>query len=108
VGINTVAGKRPGPEEWLLIEWPNGSDAPTHYFLVSQDDLSLQEMAIRSKLRWRVERDYQDAKQEVGLHHYEGRRWNGLNHHLTICIAAMGYLAARRSLFPPIPKALSG
>lgn len=104
-----VAGRPPGPEEWLLIEWPEGEEAPTHYYLCSLDkEISIAEMSILAKLRWRVERDYQDAKQEVGLEHYEGRRWTGFLHHLTICTAAMAYLAASRSLFPPPETTVAG
>jgi len=97
-----VAGKPPGAEEWLVVEWPEDEKAPTHYYLCTLDEaMPLAEMAILAKLRWRVERDYQDAKQQIGLHHYEGRRYTGFKHHLTICTASMAYLAASRSLFPP-------
>jgi SRSO17 transposase len=95
-----IAGHPPGPEEWLLGEWPESESGPTHYYLVSVD-MPLEPMAILAKLRYRVERDYQDAKQEVGLDQYEGRRWTGFNHHLTICMASMAYLVASRALFPP-------
>jgi hypothetical protein len=53
------------------------------------------------KLRWRVERDYQDMKQEVGLSSYEGRTWRGLHHHAALCAAAHAFLALRRAVFPP-------
>jgi len=97
-----AAGKEPGPEEWLIIEWPSTDAKPSHYFLSSlTESTELDELARTAKLRWRVERDYQDAKQRVGLAHYEGRRWPGLNHHLTICMAAMTYLVASRRLSPP-------
>jgi SRSO17 transposase len=103
------AGRPPGEEEWLIIEWPDGEDAPTHYFLSTlPHDTPLAELAITAKLRWRVERDYQDSKREVGLDHYEGRTWTGFNHHLTICMAAMNYLVACQALFPPQPAADSG
>jgi SRSO17 transposase len=96
-----VLGRPPGPEEWLIIEWPENEDAPTHYFLSTlPPDTPIEELARLAKLRWRVERDYQDAKQEVGLDQYEGRRWVGFNHHLTICIAAMTYLVACRAFSP--------
>lgn len=49
-----------------------------------------------AKMRWRIERDYQDLKQEFGLGHFEGRGWRGFHHHATLCIAAYGFLVARR------------
>src|SRR3954466_11437054 len=52
-----------------------------------------------AKLRWRIERDYQDLKQELGLDHYEGRSWRGFHHHATLCLAAYGFLVRERSLF---------
>ena len=54
-----------------------------------------------AKLRWRIERDYQELKQEVGLGHYEGRGWRGFHHHATMCIAAYGFLASERETIPP-------
>ena len=54
-----------------------------------------------AKLRWRVERDYQEMKQELGLDHYEGRTWRGFHHHAALCAVAHGFLALRRALFPP-------
>ena len=53
------------------------------------------------KLRWRIERDYRELKQEVGLGHFEGRGWRGFHHHATLCIAAYGFLVGERLLFPP-------
>ena len=58
-------------------------------------------MVNLAKLRWRIERDYQDLKQELGLGHYEGRGWRGFHHHATLCIAAYGFLVAERGAFPP-------
>jgi SRSO17 transposase len=54
-----------------------------------------------AKLRWRIERDYQDLKQELGLGHYEGRGWRGLHRHVTLCIAAYEFLIAERAALPP-------
>jgi hypothetical protein len=53
------------------------------------------------KLRWRIERDYQELKQEVGLGHFEGRGWRGFHHHATLCIAAYGFLISERETIPP-------
>jgi hypothetical protein len=55
----------------------------------------------RSELRWRIERDFQDLKQEIGLDHYEGRGWRGFHHHAALSIAAYGFLIAERSPIPP-------
>jgi SRSO17 transposase len=89
-------------EEWLLIEWPQDEAEPTKYWLSTLPaDISFAALADRAKLRWRIERDYQDLKQELGLGHYEGRGWRGLHHHITLCIAAYGFLIAERAIFPP-------
>ena len=89
-------------EEWLLIEWPKDEPEPTKYWLSTLPaDIGLAAMVDRAKLRWRIERDYLDLKQELGLGHYEGRGWRGLHHHITLCIAAYGFLIAERAAFPP-------
>src|SRR5687768_2685556 len=49
-----------------------------------------------AKLRWRIERDYQELKQELGLGHYEGRGWRGFHHHASLTIAAYGFLVAEQ------------
>ena len=94
---------RPPPEAvWLLIEWPDGEDAPTKFWFASlSKSTSLVALVRFAKLRWRVERDYQELKQEIGLDHYEGRTWRGFHHHATLCAVAHGFLALRRALFPP-------
>lgn len=90
------------PEEWLLIEWPEAEKEPTKYWLSTlSEETSLEEMVDRAKIRWRVERDYQELKQEVGLNHFEGRGWRGFHHHASLCIAAYGFLVAERAAFPP-------
>jgi SRSO17 transposase len=64
----------PRPEEWLLIEWPECEDAPTKYWLSTLPDTTpIATLVDTAKLRWRIERDFQDLKQEIGLDHYEGR-----------------------------------
>jgi SRSO17 transposase len=94
----------PHPEEWLLIEWPEGEQEPAKYWLSTlPDTTTLRELVHMAKLRWRIERDYQDLKQELGLDHYEGRGWRGFHHHATLCLAAYGFLVRERSLFPPEP-----
>ena len=95
-------GAARAPEEWLLIEWPAGEKAPTKYWLSTvAEDTPLAGLVDIAKLRWRVERDYQDLKSELGLAHFEGRSWRGFHHHATLCIAAYGFLIRERAAFPP-------
>ena len=92
----------PRPREWLLIEWPKGEAEPTKYWLSTlPENTKLVDLVDRAKLRWRIERDYQDLKQEIGLGHYEGRGWRGFHHHATLCIAAYGFLISERQTIPP-------
>jgi SRSO17 transposase len=89
-------------EEWLLIEWPEGEAEPTRYWLSTlPSDIGFRELVDFAKLRWRVERDYLELKQEVGLGHFEGRGWRGFHHHATMCIAAYGFLVSERETIPP-------
>jgi SRSO17 transposase len=88
--------------EWLLIEWPKDEEAPTKYWLSTlPQDIPFRDLVDTAKLRWRIERDYQELKQEVGLGHYEGRGWRGFHHHATLCIAAYGFLISERETIPP-------
>jgi SRSO17 transposase len=92
----------PHDEEWLLIEWPEGEKEPTKYWLSTlAPDTPIATLVDLAKLRWRIERDFQDLKQEIGLDHYEGRGWRGFHHHAALSIAAYGFLLAERSPIPP-------
>src|ERR1700750_4626 len=76
--------------------------APTKFWLATVDhDMPVRELVDLAKLRWRIERDYQELKQEIGLGHYEGRTWRGFHHHATLCIAAYGFLVSERETIPP-------
>ena len=101
VGHNKLVPEKLLPE-WLLIEWPEGEAEPTKYWLSTlPSNISFRELVDLAKMRWRVERDHQDLKQEVGLDHYEGRGWRGFHHHATLCIAAYGFLIAEQAMIPP-------
>ena len=90
------------PEEWLPIEWPEGEPEPTRYWLSTlPETIAFRKLVDLGKLRWRIERDYQELKQEVGLGHFEGRGWRGFHHHATLCIAAYGFLITERVTIPP-------
>jgi len=97
-----IRGAAERTEETLLIEWPEGEAEPTKYWLSTLDkNISFRRLVDITKMRWRIERDYQDLKQEVGLGHYEGRSWPGFHHHATLCIAIYGFLISERETIPP-------
>ncbi len=88
--------------EWLVVEWPEGEPEPTKYWLSTlPEDMPLDVLVDVVKLRWRIERDYEELKSELGLAHFEGRGWRGFHHHASLCIAAYGFLIIERSAFPP-------
>jgi SRSO17 transposase len=108
---------QPHPEQWLLIESPAGQSEAAKYWLNTLPvTTTLKEMVEITKLRWRIERDYQDLKQELGLGHFEGRGWRGFHHHASLAIAAYGFLMLTRAnerakknaavwpQLPPLPK----
>jgi SRSO17 transposase len=85
-----------------MKEWPADADAPTKYWLSNMPaDTPVRRLVRLAKLRWRVERDYQEMKQEVGLDHYEGRSWRGFHHHAALCAVAHGFIVLRRAIFSP-------
>jgi len=96
------------PEEWLLIEWPDGEKEPIKYWLSTlPEDVAFRELVDIAKVRWRIERDYQELKQEVGLGHFEGRGWRCFHHHATLCIAAyrnLPYAKVTSPEDPPLPR----
>ncbi len=92
----------PHPVEWLVVEWPEGEAEPTKYWLSTlPEDMPLAVLVDIIKRRWRIERDYEELKSELGLAHFEGRGWRGFHHHASLCIAAYGFLILERSAFPP-------
>ncbi len=102
VRIAPIRGAGGRAEETLLIEWPEGEPAPTKYWLSTLDkNISFRRLVDIAKMRWRIERDYEELKQEIGLGHYEGRGWPGFHHHGTLCIAAYGFLISERETIPP-------
>ena len=86
-------GRPPPKEVWLLVEWPSTEKEPTKYFL---GDLpahyTLRRLVRITQARWRIEQDYQQLKEELGLDHYEGRSWAGWHHHVTLVMLAHAFL----------------
>lgn len=81
-------------EEVALMEWPEGEPAPTRYWLacLPKKKVALARLVATAKARWRVEQDYRELKDELGLDHYEGRSWQGFHHHVALVTAAFVFL----------------
>jgi SRSO17 transposase len=78
---------------WLLTEWPEEAGVPTKFWLANlPEGTSLISLVRLAKIRWWIEQGYQQLKDELGLDHYEGRTWQGWNHHVTLTMLAFGFL----------------
>ena len=83
------------------VEWPDGKHTRRSSGCRRSPDTPIDRLAYLAKLRWLIERDDLELKQEIGLGHYEGRSWRGFHHHAALCIAAYGFLVAERAAIPP-------
>ena len=54
-----------------------------------------------TKVRWHIERDYQDMKQKLGFDRYEGRTWGGFHRHLAMVAVMHAFLSLHREDFSP-------
>jgi len=98
IAANPVDRDRRSPrEEWLIIEWPEGHEHPSDYWISNLPaDSAPQRLAQLARLRWVIELDYRQLKGELGLDHYEGRSYPGFHHHCAIVTAAHGFLTLER------------
>ncbi len=97
VRVRAAHHDQPRDEEWLIIEWSSGAEEPVHYWFANLPGTMPWQPMINTVMgRWRIERDYEELKQELGLGHYEGRNWRGFQHHVSLCIAAYGFLMLER------------
>ena len=94
------------PACWLLAEWPQDNDAPSDYWLSNLPaDTPIERLVALAKLRWRIEQDYRELKDALGLDHFEGRSWPGWHHHVTLVSIAHGFLTSERLRRPPLRAA---
>ncbi len=85
------------PVRWLLAEWPDGEPEPVKYWLANLPaDTPLQQLVHLAKLRWRVEHDYRELKDALGLDHFEGRSFKGWHHHVTLVSVAHAFVTLER------------
>ncbi|HXJ79956.1 MAG TPA: IS701 family transposase [Candidatus Methylomirabilis sp.] len=90
------------PVRWLICEWPSKASEPTKYWLSNLPaDTPLKDLVRLGKLRWRIEHDYRELKDALGLDHFEGRTYRGWNHHVTLVSVAHAFLTLERERRPP-------
>lgn len=85
--------------ELLLIEWPEDEETPIKYWMAwfGSQDMGLRQIVRIAKARWRIELDYREMKEELGLDHYEGRHWLGWHHHVTLVAIAYAFLRTEQA-----------
>jgi SRSO17 transposase len=104
VQLRRAAGAGELPLAWLVCEWPDGTDEPVKYWLSNlPDETPLERLVALAKLRWRIEHDYRELKDALGLDHFEGRSFRGWHHHVTLVSLAHAFLTLERLN----PKALA-
>jgi SRSO17 transposase len=85
------------PVCWLLAEWPEGESEPVKYWISNlPEGTPIQHLVHLAKLRWRIEHDYRELKDALGLDHFEGRSWRGWHHHVTLVSVAHAFLTLER------------
>ena len=99
IAANPVDRLREEPrEEWLIVEWPEGHEHPSDYWISNLPASTEPEQLARlARLRWMIELDYKQLKGELGLDHYEGRSYAGFHHHCSLVTAAHGFLTLERA-----------
>lgn len=102
-GTSTAKGLASRREHlWLLIEWRDGEPEPANYFLTSVSARTKKQLVRLVMQRWRTERVYEDLKGELGLDHFEGRRFSGWHHHISVALCCYAFIVAERvRRFPP-------
>ncbi len=85
--------------EWLLIEWPIDHEEPTKYWLAYLEGSTpgMRRLVRMAHARWRIELDYRQLKEELGLDHFEGRHWLGWHHHVTLVSMAYAFLRSEQA-----------
>jgi SRSO17 transposase len=96
-GQVVVPGDWHNERQWLLIEWRPEEKPPLRYYLCSLPPSTRKRRLVHLlKLRWSTEQAYAEMKSELGMSHYEGRKWPGLNHHMSVVIAAYAFVTAEK------------
>jgi SRSO17 transposase len=95
--IDLAPDPKRGMRRWLLVR--KSTDDPEDlgfYQAYGPEGTSIEELVRICQERWAVEECFAEAKGEVGLDHYEVRRWDAWYRHIILCLLAHAFLAVTR------------
>jgi len=86
-----------GMARWLLVRRSRRDGELAFYACYGPAATPLIGLVRVAGTRWAVEEGFQQAKGEVGLDHYEVRKWPGWYRHVTLALLAHAFLAVTRT-----------
>jgi SRSO17 transposase len=82
---------------WLLVRRTRSDGELAFYACYGPAATPLIGLVRVAGIRWAVEEGFEQAKGEVGLDHYEVRKWPGWYRHITLALLAHAFLAVSRA-----------
>jgi SRSO17 transposase len=104
VAKETATGTEYQESGWLLLE--KYDSEIKSWICWGVEGYSLEELVRTAHMRWPIEQFHKDAKQVLGLNHFEGRTWQGWNHHTTVVLLAHAYLSTQRAAQGAVAESL--
>jgi SRSO17 transposase len=95
--VELAAPAAAGCQRWLLVRRSRRDGELAFYACFGPAETSLLGLGRVAGTRWAVEEGFQQAKTEVGLDHYEVRRWPGWYRHITLALLAHAFLVVTRA-----------
>ena len=95
--VELAVSAGPGMARWLLVRRSRRDGELAFYACYGPAETSLLGLVRVAGTRWAVEEGFQQAKTEVGLDHYEVRRWPGWYRHITLALLAHAFLVVTRA-----------
>jgi hypothetical protein len=91
--VLSKAGK-PDRTVWLIVRRPLGGDVSTYAYFISNARRStrLKTFVWLSGMRWAIEQCFEEAKSDLGMDHYEVRKYPGWRHHMITSMLAHFFL----------------
>ena len=88
-----AAGGLPQKTVWLLIRRTIGDEPEYSYFISNASSSTrLKTLVWLSGMRWAIEQCFEETKSELGMDHYEVRKFRGWHHHMLTCMLAHFFL----------------